>query len=59
MNNDLYEIVFTCPFADYWWTVETGLTLEEAEKKVETMNKYNLIHKENGCCRHYLQPSGL
>lgn len=55
MNDRIYEVIFICPHANYYWKVEKYLTLEEASDIAELKNKYNQIHENNGCCRYYVQ----
>ena len=56
MIDKVYEVIFTCPRADYYWVKESGLTFKDAERIAEIKSKYELIHKYDGCCRHYVQP---
>lgn len=58
MGDNCYEVIFICPHANYYWTEESNLTLDQANNIVEIKNKYNLIHKYNGCCRYYVQLIG-
>lgn len=50
-----FSVIFSCPWANYFWEVKGELTLEEAEILAENKNKYDHIHKDNGCCRYYAQ----
>ena len=53
--NDCYEVVFSCPWANYWWISDKNLSLEEAEKIAIRKNKRKQIHGNRGCCRYYAQ----
>lgn len=49
----MYNVVFICYLANYYWEVTGDLNLEDAEIKANELNKKEKIHKYNGCC-HYL-----
>lgn len=52
---ELYDVVFVCYWADYYWKVEEGLLFEEATNKTNEMNKNGKIHRYNGCCHYLIQ----
>lgn len=49
----MYEVIFFCSNANYFWNVEEGLSLEEATRLVEIKNSNEKIH--GSCCQYYIQ----
>lgn len=53
----MYDVVFSCPWAEYFYTVKECLPLEEAEELANKMNTDpdEKPHGWNGCCQYYVQ----
>jgi hypothetical protein len=50
---NLYDVIFSCSFANYWWVVEENLPLDKAEQLAQKKNKGQKIH--GNCCQYYIQ----